>query len=183
MNEKDKKLLLELARKSIEEVFTNKQTKNTKYQHITEEKGCFVTLTKNGELRGCIGYIEPIYPLNKLIPNAAIHAAFRDPRFPELESEELKKIKIEISILTKPEPLVVNNPIEYLKKIVIGKDGLIIQGRFGSGLLLPQVATEHKMDAREFLECLSRKAGLEKNAWMDKQNKILRFHAEIFHEN
>ncbi|MEM4260054.1 MAG: AmmeMemoRadiSam system protein A [Candidatus Woesearchaeota archaeon] len=183
MHNQDKKLLLELARKSIETVFTKKQLDLDKYEHINQKSGCFVTLKLYNNLRGCIGYVEPIYPLYRLIANAAVNAAFRDPRFPELKHEELEKIKIEISVLTKPEQISVNNPIEYLKKISIGKDGLIIKGIYGSGLLLPQVATEYNMDVKEFLECLSQKAGLDKNAWMNPKNKIFKFRAEIFSED
>jgi AmmeMemoRadiSam system protein A len=182
MNEKDGKRLLKLARESIDCVFSQTSPDLNKYSDLNEKRGCFVTLHKNNELRGCIGFVEPSFPLYRTIPEAARAAAFSDLRFPSLKQNELKDINIEVSVLTLPEPVKVEKPEDYKKKIQIGKDGLIIEGRYGSGLLLPQVATEWNFTIEQFLDCLAQKAGLSSNAWKDLNNRILKFHAEIFKE-
>jgi uncharacterized protein len=175
-------LILKYARSCIEAAFTHQKVDKTGIIALTQRCGAFVTLTKDGELRGCIGYIEPIFPLDKLIESAALSAAFRDPRFPPLVQSELTDIKIEISLLTPKELIKVKMHKEYLQSIRIGRDGLILDGPYGSGLLLPQVAVEHRMNVQEFLECLSQKAGLDKAAYKDLKNKIYKFQAEIFSE-
>lgn len=148
-----------------------------------ENRGCFVTINTypEHELRGCIGYPEPVLPFYKALVESAISAC-NDPRFPPLRREELDNIVIEVSVLTKPELIKVKDPREYPKVIKIGKDGLIIEKGFRSGLLLPQVATENNMDAKEFLLHLCLKAGLPYTAWIDPDTKIYRFSAEIFSE-
>ena len=148
-----------------------------------EERGVFVTLTIDGELRGCIGIPEPIMPLYKGVIEAAEGAAFRDPRFEALSKDEFKRIKIEISVLTKSELIEVKKAEEYLEKIKVGEDGLIIRGSFCSGLLLPQVAVEQIWGVKEFLEYICLKAGLGKGDWRNLNNKIYKFQAEIFKED
>ncbi len=182
MNKKDQSLLLKLAREAIETSFKDLDPDTRDVGHLTQLRGCFVTLHKNSQLRGCIGFPKPIMPLYEQIITASKAAAFEDPRFQPLTKNELKDIVIEISILTKPELVKVKDPDEYLKSIDIGKDGLIIQGK-SSGLLLPQVATEYNFDAKQFLECVSDKAGADKDAWRNPENKIYKFHAEIFSED
>ena len=132
---------------------------------LTEKRGVFVTLYKKKHLRGCIGFPEPILPLGIALIKAAKAAAFEDPRFSPLSTSELKEIKIEITLLTKPKK---TDP----KKIKVGKDGLIIKKGFNSGLLLPQVAVEYKWDAKTFLEQTCLKAGLDKDAWKDAESSI-----------
>jgi uncharacterized protein len=182
MNAKDKKLLLELARESIKTYFSGKKPDMSKVKHLSEKRGVFVTLHKKGDLRGCIGFPMPVYPLNTAIVEAARSAAFRDPRFPPVEKDELNKIEIEISVMTIPELVKVNRPNEYMEKINIGEDGLIIEGDYGSGLLLPQVATENNFNVQTFLNCLCQKAGMGFNDWKNLNNKISKFQAEIFNE-
>jgi len=181
MNKKNQQLLLTLARGILEASFKDEDPDISEYMHLTQLRGCFVTLHKNNQLRGCIGFPRPIMPLYEQIIAATKAAAFEDPRFTPLSEDELKDITIEISILTRPEIIKVNDPKEYIEKIEAGRDGLIIQGE-SSGLLLPQVATEYKMNAKQFLETLSEKADLEKDAWKNPANKIYKFHAEIFSE-
>ena len=114
--------------------------------------------------------------LGEAVVNMARNAAYNDPRFLPLQADEVKDIKIEISVLS---------PIQEMKNkqdIEIGKDGLIIKYKGYSGLLLPQVATEYKMDKIEFLEAVSEKAGLSKNAWKEKQAKLYKFQCEIISE-
>jgi len=182
LNKKDQVLLLKLAREAIDTSFKDAELDVSKVGHLTQLRGCFVTLHKDSQLRGCIGFPKPIMPLYEQIITASKAAAFEDPRFPPLNKNELKHVIIEISILTRPELIKVKDSNEYLKNIEVGKDGLIIQGA-GSGLLLPQVATEYNFDAKQFLECVSEKAGMNKDAWKDLSNKIYKFKAEIFGED
>ncbi|MGV8086459.1 MAG: AmmeMemoRadiSam system protein A [Candidatus Woesearchaeota archaeon] len=182
LNANDQKLLLNLARNALISSFNDSDPDVSKVGHLTQLRGCFVTLHKNNKLRGCIGFPKPILPLYEQIIAATKAAAFDDPRFDPLTKEELKNVIIEISILTKPELIKVKNPDEYLTSIIIGKDGLIIKGK-SSGLLLPQVATEYNFDVKQFLECLCEKANLDKDSWKNSENKIYKFHAEIFSED
>jgi AmmeMemoRadiSam system protein A len=182
INQEDKTSLIKLARDSIETYFSRKEPSMEKVKKFSEKQGVFVTLTKNKKLRGCIGYPEPYLPLNEAIKSAARTAAFEDPRFLPVQKDELDDIKIEISVLTIPELILVKKPEEYLKKIKIGEDGLIIRGLFRSGLLLPQVFVEYKANPKIALQMLCEKAGMNQTAWQEPNNKIYKFQAEIFHE-
>jgi uncharacterized protein (TIGR00296 family) len=153
-------------------------------EKFLEKAGVFVTLETYPELdlRGCIGYPEPIFPLIEALRNAAISAAVDDPRFPPVKLKEMSQIVVEVSLLTKPVLLKVKKPEEYLEKIEIGRDGLIVERDYDRGLLLPQVPVEWEWDKEEFLAHTCRKAGLPPDAWLDKDTKIYAFTAEIFHE-
>jgi len=142
----------------------------------------FVTLNIDGELRGCIGFPEPVLPLYEAVIESARSAAFSDPRFMPLSKEEFDKVHIELSVLTVPELIKVKKSEDYLNKIKIGSDGLIIRGEYGSGLLLPQVFTEYKCNPKKALEMTCQKAGLSSDAWKDLKNKIFKFQAHIFEE-
>jgi uncharacterized protein (TIGR00296 family) len=147
--------------------------------------GCFVTLKQNDKghsLRGCIGFPEPVYKLSRALTEAAIEAATGDPRFPAIDRNELNGLLVEVSILTSPKVIVVNSQKELPSKIQIGKDGLIMRWSFGSGLLLPQVATEEKWDGEEFLTNLSMKAGAMPDQWLIPGTQVLKFQAQIFSE-
>lgn len=148
-------------------------------EKFSERRGVFVTLTKNDELRGCIGFSEPIAPLGVALIRATIGAAFHDSRFPPLKREELKDINIEITVLTEPREIKGKDKKETPKKIKIGRDGLIIEQNTISGLLLPQVATEYKWTPKQFLEHTCLKAGLDKDAWLDKSTKVYSFQGLI----
>ena len=178
----DGKVLVKLARNSIETYFSKKQLNIANAKVFSKSQGAFVTLNKYGSLRGCIGYPEPVYPLYKAILQAARAAAFQDPRFPPVEESELRDITIEISALTVPELVKVDKPDEYLDKIRIGKAGLIIKAGFFSGLLLPIVAVEYNWTPKEFLEHTCQKAGLPKDAWKNLDNKIYSFQSQVFNE-
>jgi uncharacterized protein len=185
----DGKKLIELARQSISSRFSglgagsvDSAAQDTLKKKFSTPQGGFVTLTIDGELRGCIGYVEAVFPLYETILRVAKAAAFEDPRFPPLEEEEWKNVKVEISALSVPELIQVDKADDYLKKIEIGKDGLIIRGRFGSGLLLPQVFTEYKATPLKALQMTCQKAGLDTDAWKDLHNRIFKFQAEIFSE-
>jgi uncharacterized protein (TIGR00296 family) len=148
---------------------------------FNEKRGVFVTIHEEGELRGCIGYPEPVLPLGKAIVDSAINACSRDPRFPCVRPSELQRVELEVTILTKPEPYDV--PKKRLPEIVrIGIDGLIVSKGMYSGLLLPQVAPEWGFDPLTFLGQTCMKAGLPPDAWLDEDTEVLHFEAQIFAE-
>jgi AmmeMemoRadiSam system protein A len=169
---------LELARASIAAKLAGKNLQFPRKEDplFQQELGAFVTLKLKGELRGCIGYIEGFQALEQTIIEMAQAAAFSDPRFPAVIKEELAEIQIEISILSKLQP------VKAIDEIKVGRDGLLIRNDFTSGLLLPQVATEWNWDRQEFLEHTCLKAGLERQAWKLPENKLFSFSAEIFSE-
>ncbi|MBU3912707.1 MAG: AmmeMemoRadiSam system protein A [Nanoarchaeota archaeon] len=174
-SEDDGKKLLQLARESIEERFSGREPEKLEGKQFKQARGVFVTLTENGELRGCIGLPYPSKSIFEAVAEAAKSAGFSDPRFPKLTQEELKRVKIEISILTMPQETSV-------KDIKTGRDGLICSYMGYSGLLLPQVALEYNWSKLQFLENLCRKAGLPKDAWQKSGFKLMSFQAEIFCE-
>lgn len=151
-------------------------------ENFEENRGVFVTINTypERELRGCIGIPEPIMPLRKAIKESAISAC-HDPRFPDLIEDELDKIIIEVTLLTKPKLLEVE-PEEYPKHIEIGRDGLMVEKGMNRGLLLPQVASEYGWDVLEFLKHTCIKAGLPPNEWKNKDTKVYVFQGEIFSE-
>ena len=179
------KNLINIARDAILARFSGKKPKinsNLKNE-FSEPRGAFVTLKINGNLRGCIGFTETIYPLYDVIVNAAQAAGFSDPRFPPLSKDEFQNVTIEVSVLTRPEVIEVRNPEDYLNKITIGKDGLFIKSTFHSGLLLPQVAVEYGWDARTFLSQVCIKAGLKQGDWQDyNECRIYTFQSYVFSE-
>ena len=148
-----------------------------------EKSGAFVTLKTfpKEELRGCIGYPEPVFPLAEAILRAA-QGACHDPRFPPLRPEELDQVVVEVSVLTPPVELKVDGRKDVPRSIVIGRDGLIMERGMFRGLLLPQVPVEWGWDANTFLEQACMKAGLAPDMWLDRQTRIFTFQAEIFHE-
>ena len=178
ISSEEKDILLKAARQSIGSLFDGEESAQpdySKFPQLKEKLGAFVTLTINHQLRGCIGYIIGREPLFDTICSAAIHAAANDPRFSALKKTEFEKIHIEISILSE------FVPIKSYDEIVIGKHGLYLD-EGGGGLLLPQVATEHKMNRDEFLSALCNKAGFYSEFWKERMLKIKVFTAEIFSE-
>lgn len=171
--EEEKKELLELARKAITDYVTNGKRieLETKNQKFKTDGAVFVTIKKNGALRGCIGHVQAVMPLYQSVINNAIAACSADTRFPSLKKEELKNIDIEISILS---PL---NQVNDIKEIQVGKHGLVIRKGMHQGLLLPQVAEENRWDSETFLNKLCNKAGLPENAW--KNADLYYFTVEI----
>ena len=176
-SEEDGKRLIEIARKAIESEFTGEKVEIPKEKQFIQTRGVFVTLNKKRKLRGCIGYPHATLPLIEAVVGAARSAAFSDPRFSTVKQEELQDIKIEISILSVPEE------VKDVKKIKIGRDGLMCSYVSYSGLLLPQVATEHKMSRIQFLEAVCQKAGLPKDSWEKPGFKLWKFSAQIFSES
>ena len=183
MDESQKKELLCLAREAIESEFSKQIINLPTAPRFNEQKGLFVTLHMNGELRGCIGFPLPIHTITQGIIKAAKAASFDDPRFDALTKEELSLVKIEISLLSKPAVIRVMDPDEYEDNITIGRDGLYVRSDKGSGLLLPQVFTEYNCNWKQALQMTCQKAGLENNAWQDLSVKVYTFQSEIFSEN
>lgn len=179
LSEAEKKFLLQLARDVISTMVKNENYESPEFysETLKKEFGVFVTLHKNGELRGCIGYVEGIRPLQTAVEDMALSAAFKDPRFPAVTAEELNAIEVEISILS---PL---QEIRDIKEIEVGTHGLLIEKDYFRGLLLPQVAVEHHWDKETFLKYTCSKAGLPSDAWKDASTKIKIFSAEIFSES
>ncbi len=169
--------LLSMARKSIRDYLRSgeRQKIRTDDPLFLEKRGAFVTLKKNGMLRGCIGRIVADEPLIKVICDMAIQAATADPRFPSVRESELDVIDLEISVMSPIEE------ITDISKIKVGTHGIIIRKGFASGLLLPQVATEYKWNSEQFLEQTCLKAGLKRDEWK-KGAKIFIFSAEVFGE-
>jgi hypothetical protein len=178
LNETERDYLLRLARWSIASRLgiDHPRPERPASKILERPSGAFVTLKIAGRLRGCIGYIEAIEPLERTVEKMARAAAFEDPRFPPLAEEEFDRIHIEISVLS---PL---RPIRGVEDVQVGRDGLVVERGFQRGLLLPQVATEYGWDAETFLEQTCRKAGLPTTAWQQPGTKLWAFSAEIFAE-
>ena len=187
----DGQQLIKFARENIEHYLLKSQkieVPSIIKQNYAEKYGVFVTLNEykaNGNpLRGCIGYIEPVYPLYEVIHRVSISSAVEDYRFRSVTIKDMDNIIIEISILTPPKLLEVVDPKEYFNKIVVGRDGLIAEKGMRRGLLLPQVPIDHgrNWDIKTFLKHTCMKAGLAENAWKDVQTKIYSFQAILFEE-
>lgn len=172
--------LLRIARRSIEAVFDGRRPEpnlGALDAELRRPSGAFVTLSeRTGDLRGCIGSIEPVAPLAQAVSSSAVNAAFRDPRFPPLRKEELPGIHIEISVMS---PIV---PVADVGEIEVGRDGLIVSRAGRAGLLLPQVATEYEWDRDTFLRQTCIKAGLPGDSWRSSDCRIEKFSAEVFGE-
>ncbi len=178
LTENEGRELLKMAREAIETYVREK--KRAKFDvsapALKEDAGAFVTIHKNGALRGCIGTFASPNPLFKTVADMAVSAATKDPRFSPLSPEECSEVCLEISVLS---PL---KEIKDTEQIEVGRHGLYIVKGACRGVLLPQVAVEHKMDRLEFLECTCMKAGLETDAWKDGAT-IFTFEAEIIRED
>ncbi len=176
---------VKFARTAIESYLTGSDVVVSNYpERFNEPRGVFVSLHTYPEhsLRGCIGIPEPVMPLIEALKEAAISASVNDPRFPPVNIDELSEIVIEVSILTVPKLVEVDDPSEYLEKIKIGRDGLIIEYGIYRGLLLPQVPVEYNWDVAEYLGNLCLKAGLPPDAWLNRNVKIYAFQAQVFEE-
>lgn len=181
--------LVQLARRAVENYL--KTGKHISVPEAIPEKlhqpcGVFVTINSvakgEKELRGCIGYPYPTTPLAEAIIDSAINAATQDPRFPPLKTQELDHVVFEVSVLTPPQKIEVKNPKEYLAKIKVGEDGLIIEKGMYKGLLLPQVPVEWEWNEEEFLCQCCNKAGLPADYWLVQDTKVYKFQAIIFEE-
>jgi hypothetical protein len=178
--------LLELARKTITEVVTKGRLPEidpaAMSGGLSEKKACFVTLTKHGSLRGCIGQIMPREPLYQAVMESARSAAVEDPRFMPVQSDELDKIEIEISVLTVPKPLPFSSWQDLLGKLRPNTDGVILQIGSRSATYLPQV-WEQIPDKEAFMNSLAQKAGCDRDAWKTGPTTVLTYQVEAFKES
>ncbi len=166
LSAEDRNYLLTLARKALNSAVTEGNTIEAEYvpEFSRQYCGCFVTLTIDGRLRGCIGYIEGIKPLYQAVVDNARNSALGDPRFPNVVPDELDRITVELSILSRPSALEYSDEHDLLAQIISGEDGLILQKGYRQSTFLPQV-WDNLPDKVQFLEHLAMKAGLSKDDW------------------
>ncbi len=181
----ERKFLLDLARKTLKSATKDGTLPEVAAAdvspNLTEKKACFVTLTRNGTLRGCIGHLTAMQPLHRAVIENARNAALRDPRFPPVQPDELGEIKIEISVLTEPQPLPFTSPDDLLSKLRPNEDGVLLHIGPRTATFLPQVWAQIPDKAR-FLEHLSQKAGCEPSAWRGNNVSVLTYRVECFEE-
>jgi AmmeMemoRadiSam system protein A len=186
LTSQERNFLLQLARKTLQQVVTTgRMPTPDPYDfpdNLREKKGCFVTLKKNGQLRGCIGYIFPLEPLYKAVMDNACAAALKDRRFDPVQPEELEAIEIEISVLTVPQPLAFDSPTELLTRLRPNVDGVVLRIGGRQSTYLPQV-WEQLPDKERFLSYLSAKAGCPPLAWKEPGTSVLTYQAEAFKES
>jgi AmmeMemoRadiSam system protein A len=181
----EQEMLLQLARESIIHGLIVERPLHIDFNnypsHLQEELACFVTLNRNGNLRGCIGHLDATQPLVKDVVENAFSAAFRDPRFPELTEAEMMGLEIDISILSPSKPIEFASERDLLTQLRPGMDGLILKHGVHQGTFLPSV-WESLPDAESFLSHLKRKAGLDTNFWSN-DILIMRYTTESFSDN
>jgi AmmeMemoRadiSam system protein A len=187
ISQEDGILLLKLARQNILDEFEKKSTGlaelKTKVSKtiLQENRGTFVTLHKKGELRGCVGNIEPVKTIFESIKDNARHAAFHDTRFSPLGFDELCNTVIEVSILTAPEKIEYIGSKDLIAKLRPDIDGVIIQKGCHSATFLPQVWQQLK-DPESFLGHLCMKAGLSSNEWQNGDLSVSTYQVQLFEE-
>ena len=177
LTEQDQRFLLRIARDSVQSYLVNEPPGLPEVPAgvLTEPRGVFVSIHKDGELRGCIGNIHPSGALYRTAAECAVAAAVGDPRFMPLTLGEMPDVEFEVSVLSSMEP------VENIADIEIGKHGLLISRKNARGLLLPQVATSYGWDREQFLAETCKKAGLSSDAWKDGAT-IHTFSAFVFGE-
>ena len=177
LSEADRRTALQLARTAVVEAVTQRKIPDSFPSQgvFAERHGVFVTLHVHNRLQGCIGVIEAKEPLGEAIARCAASAALEDPRFAPMKTEQLGELRIEISLLSVMEPIAPES-------IEIGRHGLFVRLHAQRGLLLPQVATEHRLTREQFLEETCRKAGLSREAWRDPEARLFGFTCEAFSE-
>lgn len=186
LSNEDGILLVSTARKIVTEYVKNGRKlklENEFKNNFSFKSGVFVTLNDKQGLRGCIGYPLPTKLLYDALFDASISAATKDPRFSPIEDKDLNSIMFEVTVLTPPKKIIVNDPNEYLSKIKVGRDGLIVKNGYYSGLLLPQVPVDYNWNEKEFLEYTCEKAGLPKDSWKDPTTVIESFEGIVFKES
>jgi AmmeMemoRadiSam system protein A len=178
LSEADRRAALELARKAIREAVLHRELADvgTPEGAFSERQGVFVTLHVKGRLQGCIGVTEPSEPLGEAIVRCAVSAALEDPRFTPLKESQLGELHVEISLLSALAPILP-------EAIETGRHGLLVVNHAQRGLLLPKVATEHRLTREQFLEETCRKAGLPPEAWKDAETRIFGFTCEVFSDD
>ncbi|MFW5903579.1 MAG: AmmeMemoRadiSam system protein A [Halolamina sp.] len=177
--------LVRTARRSVDRVVVDDVDPSPPDDHppvLGEQRGAFVTLRKEGSLRGCIGEPYATQPLIESTVSAAVGAATRDPRFPPVRERELDAITVEVSALTSPVPIEADDPAAIVERVDVGTHGLIVADGERTGLLLPQVAVEQGWDAETFLAETCRKAGLPMDRWTAGGLRIELFSVDRFEE-
>ena len=181
----DREKLLKLARDTIASQVHGQEAPDVDLDAASEdlrrEAACFVTLTKHGQLRGCIGSLEARQPLALDVRDNAIGAAFRDPRFPQVSAEELDDLHVEISVLSHPEPLSYDSPQDLIAKLRPGIDGVVIERGWNRATFLPQV-WEKLPDPHQFLQHLCQKAYLPANVYSQPGLDVYTYQVEKFEE-
>ncbi|MBO8179355.1 MAG: TIGR00296 family protein [Archaeoglobus sp.] len=181
LSKEDGERAVKLAREAIETYLEERKILQKRLDGVfSEKRGVFTTLTKHGNLRGCIGFPYPVKRLDEAIIESAIAAAVDDPRFEPVRLSEMDEIVVEVTILTPPEKIDAK-PKDLPSHVEIGRHGLIVKMGPFSGLLLPQVAVEYNMDAEEFLSETCMKAGLPPDCWLTGA-EVYRFEGQIFKE-
>jgi AmmeMemoRadiSam system protein A len=179
------KILVDLAAKTVAEVVEHGTQPSVEVgeipESLTQRRACFVTLTKDGELRGCIGSVFPREPLCRAVIGRARSAATEDPRFPPVKSEELDDLEIEVSVLTIPKRLEFESPEDLLAKLRPGTDGVVLRIGPRQSTYLPQVWDELS-DPEEFMGRLSQKAGLGADAWRSPEAMVLTYQVQAFEQ-
>ena len=178
LSEADRRAALQLARTAVIEAVTHRKFLDSFPCDgvFAERRGVFVTLHVSNHLQGCIGVIEAKEPLGEAIARCAASAALEDPRFAPMKTEQLGDLSIEISILSAMEPIA-------QESIEIGRHGLFVRLHAYRGLLLPQVAIEHRLTREQFLQETCRKAGLPREAWREPEARLFGFTCEVFSES
>jgi AmmeMemoRadiSam system protein A len=180
LTRREEDALVEIARKSVEIAVKDHKLYErlpAGLDALSEERGVFVTLTKDGRLRGCIGYVSPTEPLYLAVRDVAALAALNDTRFPAVMPAELGDLDYEVSVLSGLRRVL------DMQEIRIGRDGLLVRNGDHEGLLLPQVAVDEHWDRATFLEQACRKAGLPADAWRRADTDVFRFTALVFGRN
>lgn len=180
MNDDKSSLLTGMARAAIEREFGRPPSTFPHPVWLDRPGAVFVTLTQNGQLRGCIGSLEAHRPLGRDLEANAQAAAFRDPRFPPLTEEELDRTRVEVSILTPPEPMTFSDEADALAQLRPGIDGVIFRSGWHRSTFLPQV-WEQLPDPHQFMAKLKMKAGLAADYWSDEV-KLFRYTVEKYKE-
>jgi len=180
LNEEEKEHLLTMARKSVESaVMLHKryEPEPTKDDFLNQERGAFVTIREEGNLRGCIGNTAAIEPLSLTVRDTALLAALRDPRFRPVSRSELPRLHYEISVLSSL------RRVTDVQEIHVGEHGLLMKNGDREGILLPQVPVEQHWDRNRFLQETCFKAGMPPDCWRDEDTDIFRFTAVVFEEH
>ena len=188
ISDKDGEQLVRLARQAVKK-YLDKSTiiHPIDQDQLSQEAGVFVTLyylgkNKEEHLRGCIGFPITKKKLYQSVIEAAINAATQDPRFSSGGRDELTHIIFEVSILSSPEKVKVQDTMDYKNHIKIGRDGLILKWKYGSGLLLPQVAVELNWDIDEYLTNICYKANAPHDIWIMPESQLYKFEAIVYKE-
>ena len=180
-------VLVKTARAAVETHLSGKDFRSQAHAslRLKEERGVFVTLLDHvncESLRGCIGIPFPTRSLLEQVRIAAVEAATEDFRFEPVGLEELQRIVFEATVLSAMEPIWVKNPLDLRENILVGRDGLMVEGRGSHGLLLPQVAVDEGFDSEEFLSQCCLKADLLPDAWLTGDVRVSRFQGQVFAE-